>query len=1260
MLPDLSRRLAHVLGRMPSTPSERGAVVDAAIKVDTWDQLPQSVRDLVEEIESRARVASRGPTVAAVSSANLEQAARILEQLRRRVKDLEVLEELDLILFDLRNRPDSATHLPGQHDQASHGRQRTGVLGNVLGRLEGLRGKLSDDDRAELDRAMDLLRGLESSDVDDDDLIDPEEEDQEEDETDLTMESATGDLTFIPYNDGDIDVDWEDGSIRFTATSAREVADAVEQFASLPEAPGFPDPGQPPEWVVDQPTYQQWYSQVYREWEQSPAGQANTGTVGEIVTSDGETKVARYGNGVTWIGDPEAVDFDDPDGVITLDNPQEAREFAEKMREALQRAHPTTAGYEPPIHRPSLITHLAGQHNQQDHAGDSVAVGEGFMRLSGGDYHRMFGDAFDEIDAPKAGVTVRVFGDGRAHMAADGPDGSRVVLTNSEVSGQEFEELSDDLSAVWDGDGGEILSAADLTFAREPGADVEVSRSSDGQVIMHLGRGESRQLARAFTEAARSLQALDVIDNEPDEADEDFIIAAVSTMPARLQAYWLTGEGAAKVRWCTPGSFRRAQRALRAEGVPAHMVDGAVANLYRKACGKSPGRHRSDTVIETAAAMPVEAADHRLLAPQPGEHWHSVVHREGVSTGKRTWLPGSVEWREPPFAAHQEVVSSAHGSSPVTVHIGNATRTIRDGNDLHVYGNIDLGSSQGAEWARRLVEGFGGWPSFGPGSEAFEYDVVHPLDAAIDEPEQVLFRRYRMGEVTFVSVPGQEGTFVEPTAELLALLGREPVTAAVGGRKYKRDRKGRFAETDSAGVILGLDKAKQALEDLRKSLNEDEQAELDEALGYIDTIREGRQAEIQAGGASTDAMEAANGEVTFERDGDAITFEWDGGNQSQTLTAAGARALAAAIDDLDTLPVIKMPRGLDFEERFEWNEANAEAMEAVSGERTSPDGDWKVVKFGGGEYEIGDPAGTPTPEGAKEVTNLVLGDEDEAEEFANILDALAETITTAAAAPAVQAPVGPSWFVEIPNLPPPDWFVEPDDYPYGYAVTMTDDGHIFGLLAPHNAAHRTYAQMGERRTLASLGKVDFSRWQKETVVAGGKRVLAGPLTMECMHAPTQGYGKLDRRNQHYQDTCSIFARVAVGNCRNGEGHWINGAAMPGVTSEQVLKFLASDVSGDWQPHPDKPGWVELIAVLAVPSGGWPKSKTGVPSAVTRIRETEHGAIMVASAVPTRFETSQQPIVVDDEVIYGLAASLGMNPAARIAAEATRIRSSLEV
>lgn len=99
-------------------------------------------------------------------------------------------------------------------------------------------------------------------------------------------------------------------------------------------------------------------------------------------------------------------------------------------------------------------------------------------------------------------------------------------------------------------------------------------------------------------------------------SDDDWAAASmnefdITRMPPRLVKYWL-GEGAVThgIAWCTRGSFRRARKALLKEGVPLHMVNGATANLYRMACGKSPGRHGGehsmpDATLAAAAATQV-------------------------------------------------------------------------------------------------------------------------------------------------------------------------------------------------------------------------------------------------------------------------------------------------------------------------------------------------------------------------------------------------------------------------------------------------------------------------------------------------------------------------------------------------------------------------------------------------------------------------------------------------------------------------------
>jgi len=112
--------------------------------------------------------------------------------------------------------------------------------------------------------------------------------------------------------------------------------------------------------------------------------------------------------------------------------------------------------------------------------------------------------------------------------------------------------------------------------------------------------------------------------------------AAVDTfqgdIPDQLADYWLRGKGAARVRWCTRGSFRRARRLLRGK-VPAHMLDGTVANLYHRACGRWPGRRGNEAAL---------AADPAMLPPADVNETPigdtSDAGNEGVGYNRTDWF----------------------------------------------------------------------------------------------------------------------------------------------------------------------------------------------------------------------------------------------------------------------------------------------------------------------------------------------------------------------------------------------------------------------------------------------------------------------------------------------------------------------------------------------------------------------------------------------------------------------------------------------
>ena len=70
-------------------------------------------------------------------------------------------------------------------------------------------------------------------------------------------------------------------------------------------------------------------------------------------------------------------------------------------------------------------------------------------------------------------------------------------------------------------------------------------------------------------------------------------MALTAAMPAKLQKYWLTGPGAAKIRWFTPGSWRRCYRQL-VKYMNPYSARGACTNLSQKLGGHGVATHVGD------------------------------------------------------------------------------------------------------------------------------------------------------------------------------------------------------------------------------------------------------------------------------------------------------------------------------------------------------------------------------------------------------------------------------------------------------------------------------------------------------------------------------------------------------------------------------------------------------------------------------------------------------------------------------------------
>lgn len=228
--------------------------------------------------------------------------------------------------------------------------------------------------------------------------------------------------------------------------------------------------------------------------------------------------------------------------------------------------------------------------------------------------------------------------------------------------------------------------------------------------------------------------------------------------------------------------------------------------------------------------------------------------------------------------------------------------------------------------------------------------------------------------------------------------------------------------------------------------------------------------------------------------------------------------------------------------------------------------------------------------------------------------------------------------ITIPDLPPAWWFDEPAEEPEIGAITITDEGRLFGWLAPAGVSHRAFR--GQRAVFAPRNQ-DYSEFMNKTAFAEDAdgntvRIAAGNVTMSCEHADPYDSRRQDPSwaGQHYENSCSIFARVRVGESASG-GTWIAGPLLPDVSWAQVTRALGCALSGDWQGG-------KLKAALLVPVEGFPKPH----QATVHVRE---GAL-VASAVPVRFRRRPAPGGPNlRPVLEAMAKRLGRDSMTRLAA-----------
>jgi len=168
---------------------------------------------------------------------------------------------------------------------------------------------------------------------------------------------------------------------------------------------------------------------------------------------------------------------------------------------------------------------------------------------------------------------------------------------------------------------------------------------------------------------------------------------------------------------------------------------------------------------------------------------------------------------------------------------------------------------------------------------------------------------------------------------------------------------------------------------------------------------------------------------------------------------------------------------------------------------------------------------------------------------------------------------------------PSEWYEDPKlEGPT--ALTITDDGRVFGHLATWGTCHIGIPGVCVEAPTSPSNYAYMMTGSAQT--AEGTEVAVGQITMGTGHASTDRGVSARAAAAHYDNTGTAVADIRVGD--DEFGIWVAGAMRPSATEEQRYALRAGALSGDWR---EIRGYLELVAALAVNVPGFPIPRTAM-------------------------------------------------------------------
>lgn len=207
---------------------------------------------------------------------------------------------------------------------------------------------------------------------------------------------------------------------------------------------------------------------------------------------------------------------------------------------------------------------------------------------------------------------------------------------------------------------------------------------------------------------------------------------------------------------------------------------------------------------------------------------------------------------------------------------------------------------------------------------------------------------------------------------------------------------------------------------------------------------------------------------------------------------------------------------------------------------------------------------------------------------------------------------------------------EPDELT---ALTVTDDGRVYGHLAQAESCHIGFADVCVSPPTSATGYAYFH--QGEISTTDGP-LPVGKLTLGTGHAGMRQAARAAA--EHYDNTGTA---VAVVRCTDGLwGPWLSGRILPGIDDDRIDELRRSGVSGDWRSIQRGSNNLELVAVLAVNVPGFPVPRTRALAA------SGMRSLIAAGVPPTRkHHVEPEPSIT--------ASAIAMHVRAEIRASAIR-------